>query len=311
MIRQLFLLLVFLFLYSETEVFAANLLTNSGFDTDIAGWSITGNCSAGWDSFGPNNADGALAVNCFNPSMAGRVAQCVSVSPDDIDFSAQLAGNGKRGPVSFGLSSYATDNCTGPATVVLDPSGTSVIPASDCCGTPWTDFSRKNISLPVATRSVMVEMTITSPADIALDNIRLSQIKSVGAPIGPSTSGVWYNVDQSGSGFLVEILPDNMFLAVWFVFTPDGTAQNWIYLQGPYDPTSNTITISDALLEQGGSFPPKFDASKITRTHWGSVSFTFSGCNEGSVTWNSIVPGYGNGNMKLTRLSNLAGLSCN
>lgn len=309
MLRHLVFLLPFL-LSIASEVHAANLLTNSGFDTDIAGWSFSGNCSQSWDSFGSGSSDGALAVNCFAPSMAAKVSQCVRISPMDVDFSGEVSNNGVAGPVAFGLASYATDDCTQQPTLVLDPAGTSVTPSGVCCGTEWTTFSRTNISLPTTTRSVLVEITVTTPADISLDNIQLGPSAS-GPAISAATSGAWYNAEQSGYGFLVQILPNHTFLAVWFVFTPDASAQSWLYMQGPYDPASNKVTISDVLIEDGGKFPPNFDSTKIGRTHWGTATFTFTGCNDASVTWESTLPGYGSGSMKLTRLAGIAQLSCN
>ena len=136
------------------------------------------------------------------------------------------------------------------------------------------------------------------------------------APIGPTTSGAWYNTQQGGHGFLVEILPNNVFLAVWFVFTPDGSQQSWVYAQTTYDPTKNTVTISsanpndDLFVSSGGMFPPNFDKTKVTRTPWGSITFTFTDCNNATVQWNSTVPGYGTNSLALSRLSGIAGLDC-
>lgn len=157
-----------------TEVRAGNLLRNPGFNVDIAGWDIGGNCFAPeWDSFGPGFTDGALAMNCGSSSMTGKVRQCLPIHPTDVDFSAEVSDNGAPGPVAFGILGYATTDCTGAAAILLDPAGTSVVPDGACCGTTWTSFSRANMSLPVSTRSVMVEITVTTPADIALDNIQL------------------------------------------------------------------------------------------------------------------------------------------
>jgi plastocyanin len=136
--------------------------------------------------------------------------------------------------------------------------------------------------------------------------------------IGPSTSGLWYNTDQSGHGFMLEVLPNNVFLGVWFTFTPDGSAQNWLYIQGNYEAGSNTITVaptagnarSGVLLNDGAKFPPNFLASDVTTTQWGSMTFTFTDCNHGTVSWNSTLPGYGTGTLEISRLSGLDGLTC-
>lgn len=156
------------------KVRAANLLNNSAFDTDIHGWDISGNCFApGWDSFRPGFTDGALTINCFSSSMIDKVRQCVPLYSTDVDFSGEVTDNGAAGPVSFGLLSYVTADCTGTATILLDSAVTSVIPVGGCCGTTWTPFLRANISVPKPAHSVLVEITVTTPADIALDNIQL------------------------------------------------------------------------------------------------------------------------------------------
>jgi hypothetical protein len=42
---------------------------------------------------------------------------------------------------------------------------------------------------------------------------------------------------------------------------------------------------------------------------WGTLTFTFTNCNQGKVDFNSVL-GYGTGSMNLTRLTQPAGLSC-
>lgn len=133
-----------------------------------------------------------------------------------------------------------------------------------------------------------------------------------------ATSGLWYDPLQSGHGFMVEILPNNVFLAVWFTFTPAGDAQNWLYIQGNYTTGSNTITIapvagnarSGVLLNTGGAFPPNFVSSNVTTTQWGTMTFTFNDCNSATVNWHSLLPNYPDGSMNLQRLTGVAGLTC-
>ena len=96
--------------------------------------------------------------------------------------------------------------------------------------------------------------------------------------------------------------------AIWFVFNPAGTAQNWIYMQGNYDPNSNTTTLP-AFLEQGsgGAFPPHFDSSMLTAVPWGSVQFTFTDCNNGTAQWmsnaTSLAAGYADVTIPIQRLT--------
>jgi plastocyanin len=139
----------------------------------------------------------------------------------------------------------------------------------------------------------------------------------VAAPAGGTTnaaitsafSGAWYDPNQSGHGILVEVLPNNQFLAFWFTFNPDGTQQSWFGNVGSIDPATNTASVA-ALQTQGGEWIPNFDPDNVTHPAWGTLTFSFSDCNHGRADFTSVMPGYGTGHMDLTRLTQPAGLSC-
>jgi virginiamycin B lyase len=123
-------------------------------------------------------------------------------------------------------------------------------------------------------------------------------------------SGNWYDSAQSGQGFQLEFTNEgNTAIAIWFTFAPDGSGQKWIYAQGSYDSSNNTVTLP-AVLPTGAKFPPNFKSSDVTNTPWGTITFTFTSCTAGSVTWNSTIPGYGSGSMPITRLTSIKGTSC-
>jgi plastocyanin len=134
--------------------------------------------------------------------------------------------------------------------------------------------------------------------------------------LGGYLSGNWYNSAQGGHGFQLELTntinpttgKPNM-LAIWFVYSPDGSAQNWIYSQGDFDPTSNTVTLPAALLT-GAKFPPNFNPTDVMLTSWGTLTFTFSDCNTGNVSWAPTLASYTAGTLAITRLTQIAGTSC-
>lgn len=138
---------------------------------------------------------------------------------------------------------------------------------------------------------------------------------TAGPAIGGGFSGNWFDPtpNQGGHGFQIEVLPNNGLLVIWFVFTPNGSAQNWIYVSGSYDPGSSSATLP-AFLETGGRFPPNFDATKVTATPWGSLQLTFSDCNNGSATWTpnaaAAAAGYGAVTFPIQRLTTIAGTTC-
>ena len=130
--------------------------------------------------------------------------------------------------------------------------------------------------------------------------------------IRPGLSGNWFNptAGQDGHGFQFEILPGNGMLAIWFVFTPDGSGQTWLYAQGAYDPTSNTVTLP-TFLSLGAKFPPNFTHADDVVTQWGTMTFTFTDCNNGTMSWNSTTAGYPpTGNLPITRATGISGVAC-
>jgi hypothetical protein len=146
-------------------------------------------------------------------------------------------------------------------------------------------------------------------------SITVNAVAATGQNINGGISGNWFDPtpNQGGHGFQIEVMPNNGILAIWFVFNPAGNAQNWIYSQGGYDPTSNTVNIP-AFLETGGAFPPHFDSSKLLAPSWGTLQFTFTDCNNGAVKWvsnaTSAAAGYVDVTFPIQRLTTLAGTTC-
>lgn len=126
------------------------------------------------------------------------------------------------------------------------------------------------------------------------------------ANLSPGYTGAWYNPAQDGHGIFIEILPNNVMVAAWYVFGPDG-GQSWIV--GAGNITGNTATISGTLAT-GTRFPPNFNAAQVVRTPWGQLVFTFTNCNTGRLDYASTLPGYGSGSIPLTRLTLPAGSAC-
>ncbi|HZP65898.1 MAG TPA: hypothetical protein VFB32_06275 [Rudaea sp.] len=130
------------------------------------------------------------------------------------------------------------------------------------------------------------------------------------ASLGPEFSGNWFDANESGHGFALEVLPGNppQLLAYWLVFAPGG-GEAWVSGVGP-------ITGNSAVLQAyqvagaGAKFPPHFVPSQVHAQAWGTLTFTFTDCNSGRVDWNSTAPGYGSGSLPLVRLTMPAGINC-
>ena len=125
-------------------------------------------------------------------------------------------------------------------------------------------------------------------------------------PITSGFTGAWYDPAQSGHGIFIEVRPGNQMLAWWFTFSPDGTQQAWFGNVGAIDGDTATV---DALQAVGGRWIPNFDPANVTQQPWGRLTFQFTDCNNGEVTFSTPGP-WGSGHMDLVRITQPAGLEC-
>ena len=143
--------------------------------------------------------------------------------------------------------------------------------------------------------------------------------------LGGYLSGNWYDPspNQAGHGFQLEFTNapgvtagNKVLVAIWFVFTPDGNPQ-WVYGQGEWNPNTNTATIP-AEIYSGAKFPPNYNANDRQQLTyppgWGTLTFTFSGCNDGTAAWApstaAMSMGYGTGTIPIKRITQIDGTTC-
>ncbi len=207
---------------------------------------------------------------------------------------------------SVTFSIYSDGGATGPHNVVADDGSFRCALGCDGeggDGTPRDYTSLWHFTLTFDKPGIVTYHDETSKAYGAII-VRASP----GFAIGPGITGSWYGPDQSGHGLFVEVLPESRFLAAWFTFTPDGSAQSWFTGVGTY--RNESAYIEDVELPTGGRWIPDFDPGQIKANLWGSLQFFFSDCNQ---AWVAFGSGYGygtSGGMKLTRLTQPLGLSC-
>ena len=122
-------------------------------------------------------------------------------------------------------------------------------------------------------------------------------------------TGTWISAEHNNeSGFGIEVLQGNLLLVEWYAYGPNG-GQAYVGAIGAYHGASATLTGSQ-VTGSGAMFPPRYDENATSVTPWGTLSVTFDDCNNGSVSWSSTVPGFGNGSMRIVRLTQPLGLSC-
>lgn len=121
-------------------------------------------------------------------------------------------------------------------------------------------------------------------------------------------SGSYYNPDQSGHGFVVEIVSIdgiNHALVAWYVYL--NGEQVWLLGQSPISNGRSELPLE---LFSGADFPPNFSALDVTRRAWGTLVMEFSGPDTATVQWQSNEPGFGNGSLEVSRLTGLGGHDC-
>lgn len=127
--------------------------------------------------------------------------------------------------------------------------------------------------------------------------------------ITKSFTGGWFDPAKSGQGFLIEIISNSgekRALASWYTFDNEG---NQYWLTGVGDVEDQSIHF-EMVLTEGGQFGDSHNPANITQSMWGDVTFTFSDCNNGTVTWEPVIAGFDSGSMPVIRNTNIYNSHC-
>jgi hypothetical protein len=223
---------------------------------------------------------------------------------------AWIGGVGKIKGSSIVVSSAGSYISSGPSfgpdfdpdQVALHPWGKFVLSFSDCNGgvmyyqSDDLDFGNGSLDL--------VRLTHIDTLDCGNLAGAAPQPQAEGEfAVSPSISGAWYDPGHDGEGWLLEILADGQALLAWFSYDPEGKPA-WFLNTGAVEGDTITFVLS---VPAGTDFGPTFDPNEVSRPAWGAATFTFDGCNSGSMSYDSPLEGYGSGSLGLTRLTNLSG----
>ncbi len=110
-------------------------------------------------------------------------------------------------------------------------------------------------------------------------------------------SGAWFNPDQAGEGFIVEVNEDGRGIVYWFTHVPEssGNFQAWM--------TGDALFVDNLLMPTGTRFGTDFDSTEIDVVHWGSLTLHFDDDLSGHAWFDSELPEYGSGDFSLSRLA--------
>jgi len=122
-------------------------------------------------------------------------------------------------------------------------------------------------------------------------------------------SGSWYNPDQAGHGFSIEVLSSSRTLIYWYVYHPDGTP-TFIVADGTN--SGNKVT-AQGYYNSGMVFG-EFNPEDRVQVPWGTINLTFHSCNSATLQYNSDLDyngePWGSGSISLTRLATIEGMQC-
>jgi len=138
--------------------------------------------------------------------------------------------------------------------------------------------------------SIMTYAGIGSPtsANIADMMLYLQELGGTGFAINEGLSGDWFNkAERTGEGFLIDVgknLAGDIFVIISFYSYDSLGNQAWVIGAGPAD--GNEV-IADLILGEGNRWGDDLVSGGTTETPWGTITFTFTSCTEGSI---SMVP---------------------
>lgn len=310
----------------EDGIFGA-VIDNSG-SLGLLNVTLSGNEASG-DVFGAViNSSGDASLT--NVTLAdNRTAEGAEGSLTMIDSSGSdsfvlansiLADNGNdncNGPAtSWGGNIVDDDSCeidqpsdqtnTNPGLGPLADNGGGLLTHAPASNGPAIDAGEASECTPMDARGIPRPESGVQGAGPTCDS---GAMEVAADPHGfqPSVTGSWFDPNQSGHGFAVELLPSGERLtATWFVFNAGG-GRDWVQVTGGINDGIAKIT---ALQTTGGAFPPEFQAEDVSVKYWGTLSIVMHGCNEGTAAWMPDVIGYRPGGMPLRRLTSVAGLPC-
>lgn len=125
------------------------------------------------------------------------------------------------------------------------------------------------------------------------------------------TTGSWFAPERDGEGWILEALDGNRVVLYWYTYDVSGGRQYWLGGVGTFDTASNSVQFDALNSTTGTQFGDAFSSEDVIQVPWGSATFQQTNCNNGTFSFNSNIPGFGNNTYNLTRLTGVNGINCN
>ncbi|MBD8526336.1 peptidylprolyl isomerase [Pseudomarimonas arenosa] len=129
-------------------------------------------------------------------------------------------------------------------------------------------------------------------------------VRTTGFPILDLHTGAWYDPDNSGRGFSVEVAQaaggdeagNSPLLVVYWYDYAEGR-QIWTTGAAPFNWGDSAVTLNMNITE-GGQFGADFDPTQVTSNpNWGTLTVRFTGCDSAVFSFDSEL-GQGEWNMQ-------------
>jgi hypothetical protein len=126
--------------------------------------------------------------------------------------------------------------------------------------------------------------------------------------ITPCITGSWYLDARDGEGYNIEIIGselDPQVLAYFYTYDDDGN-QMWVTGVGPANGDTAIVPVE---VFSGPVYGDAYDRGDLDREDWGTLTFTFTTKDTGSVVRASTI-GFGTTTEDIIRLTSVTGLAC-
>lgn len=126
-------------------------------------------------------------------------------------------------------------------------------------------------------------------------------------PITPGISGSWYDSTRNGEGFVFEVVGSELdpdFLVYFYTYD---NSENLMWVSGVGEIEGST-SIVEMFITSGTGFGDNFNPDDVVTKGWGTMTFTFSACREGTAEY--VSDDFGSGSYNIERITSISGLSC-
>lgn len=146
--------------------------------------------------------------------------------------------------------------------------------------------------------------------DVLVKALRLTQVLPCAgaAPANSGRSGSFYSPSRAYEGIFVEFLDDGRVLLIWYTWDPQGR-QFWT-ISDAVTVVGNRVTAQMIYPSQPTRFGSNFNSSQIVYAPWGTVTLTYTSCDNVTFQYDSTVAGFGSGTYQYARLTRPRGTAC-